>query len=956
MSIFDAYIPMDRRQALSWNETLPDRTNGAALHADISGFTPLAIELVHELGPQRGAEELTRQLNIVYDAVIVEVHRFSGSVIAFSGDAIICWFEQDDGRRAATSSLAMQGVVRKLSQIVTPGGKSIPLAIKIAAAAGPARRFLVGSLGIQKLEVLAGTLMDRLEVASNLVRQGEVVIDSAILNALSGDASIADWRSRTTEITTIESSRERVNTNIPPEPFAVVSKLAQPATSVPWPAIPELDKSIARDWLLPPVCRRLELGNREFLTEIRTAVSLFLKFDGLNYDFEDSEGKRLDTYIQWVQEVLGHYGGALLELSTGDKGSNLYAVFGAPLTYENALDRAIEAALELRSPPASILRIVPTVQIGISLGQMRTGAYGGTVRRSYGVQGTDVNMAARLMTEAKAGQILVTKSVAQAASANFDFESLGSQMLKGFAEPVAIYAALNKSADRARNTLKGRPLTPMVGRVRERSIIVKQLDLLVESVTNVFEPGSRQDAENTILIEGEAGIGKSRLLAELREGAEERGIELLYSAGNATEQSTAYHAWQSIFQQLFGLSKSAGITHARDRVLMQLADETHMLRHAPLLNDILSLNMPDNDVTAKLRGKSRDNQTQDLLLRALGKAQRERGYLAIVLDDVHWLDSASWSLAHAVAEKLPAVLLVMAMRPIKSNGPNEYKELLKNSATQHLQLGRLMPMEIHALICRRLDVKGLPAEMSHLILEKAEGHPLFSEELAYSMRDSGAIVIRDGDCELSPEAHTTSLLHFSDSVQGLIMGRIDRLHPEHQLALKVASVLGQKFTLSTLHEVYPIEVSKADLCDYLIALERADIVSCEVEEPEPVFNFKHTITNEVAYNLMTFAQRRQLHQRIAEWYERAYADDLSAYYPFLAHHYEQAEVLPTAVTYLQQAAEWAMQVDAHQEARHHLEHAGSLLGLLPASAESQDKRQNILNSLQLISAAKALPI
>ena len=155
-----AYIPMDRRQALARGESLPDRARGAALSADISGFTPLTEALVLQLGPRRGAEELTRQLNRIYGALIAEVHRHRGCVVGFSGDAVACWFDADDGRRATACALAMQEAMRHFAQVEAPSGFTLSLALKTAVVSGPVRRFLVGDPEIQILDVLAGATVE----------------------------------------------------------------------------------------------------------------------------------------------------------------------------------------------------------------------------------------------------------------------------------------------------------------------------------------------------------------------------------------------------------------------------------------------------------------------------------------------------------------------------------------------------------------------------------------------------------------------------------------------------------------------------------------------------------------------------------------------------------------------------------------------------------------------------
>ncbi len=187
------HIAMDYRQALAKGEALPDRTQGAVLFADISGFTPLTIALAQELGPQRGAEELTQHLNRVYGALIVEAHHYRGSVISFAGDAITCWFDQDKGPKAAACALAMQQVMTDYTSLTTPRGTTIPFGIKTAVIAGTARRFVVEHPKIKMIDVLAGALLERMAAAEQQLHSGEAVLGAEIMGWLGNLAQIEPW-------------------------------------------------------------------------------------------------------------------------------------------------------------------------------------------------------------------------------------------------------------------------------------------------------------------------------------------------------------------------------------------------------------------------------------------------------------------------------------------------------------------------------------------------------------------------------------------------------------------------------------------------------------------------------------------------------------------------------------------------------------------------------------------
>ncbi len=289
------------------------------------------------------------------------------------------------------------------------------------------------------------------------------------------------------------------------------------------------------------------------------------------------------------------------------------------------------------------------------------------------------------------------------------------------------------------------------------------------------------------------------------------------------------------------------------------------------------------------------------------------------MEDAHWLDSASWALLHHIHREITPLLLVIATRPFTSaqeavDGPIEYQELLNDPQAHHLTLSTLPAADILALVCQRLGVAQLPPPVADLIRQKAEGHPFFSEELAYALRDTGLIEIEAGQCRLAPGVGDLRRLDFPDTLQGVITSRIDRLTPSQQLALKVASVIGRVFAFRLLRDVHPLEADKPYLPDYLDALARLDLTPLESPEPELSYIFKHIITQEVAYNLMAFAQRRQLHQAVAEWYEHTHIHDLSPFLPLLAYHWSQTGITSKAVDYLLQAGDRARSLYAHQEA------------------------------------------
>lgn len=888
-----AFIPIDRRQALASGKTLPDRASGAALFADISGFTPLTEELTHAFGPDRGAEELVAQLNEIYETLIAQVELYGGSVIGFSGDAVTCWFDGDDGRRATASAFAIQNGMQKFAAVNIPRRGTVSITVKVTVSAGPVRRFVVGDPSIQCIDVIAGKTLDRLEAAQHVSESGDVILDETTWASVAPIGQLRGWRSR-------EGAR-----------FALVTGLTVQVEPQPWLplAANALTDAQVRPWVLAPVYERLTRGQSSFLAELRPAVCLFLNFGGIDYDADERAGDKLDAFIRRVQQILERYEGTLVAVTFGDKGSYLHIAVGAPVAHDDDTERAVAAALDL-SALGGEFEFIDSLKIGLSRGHMRTGAYGSADRLSYGVQGDDVNLAARLMQRAAPGQILVSERVAAVVESLYRLDPLGEVRVKGKQDAVPVFVVTER--------IRVQPLTgdagEMVGRAAERALLAERLNAL-----------RGQKKSSVVLVEGDAGIGKTRLVEYLGYEAQLASVTVLSGAGDATASSTPYHAWRSVFAQLFRLDalpedKPARRAHVLAQVEAAVSPE--LARFAPLLGAVLPLDFQDNELTAQMSGQVRADNTQ-LLLCGLLQHLAGAWSLLLVLEDAHWFDSASWSLARRVAQQVSPIMQLIALRPLADPPPAEYRNLLNDPGTIRLNLAPLPPDDVQALVSQRLGVKSLPNAVTELLREKAEGNPFFSEELAYALRDSGLILIEQGQCRIAPNVDLKAVA-FPDTVQDVVTSRIDRLSPTEQLTLKVASVIGRLFAFRILRDTFPVESDRPVLRDQLEILSRLDFTAAEVPEPELAYSFKHVITQDVSYGLLLFAQRRELHRQIAEWYERNYADDLSPYYALLAHHWEKAEDVAKAIEYLDKSGEQALRNFANAEAAAFFERALAL--------------------------------
>ena len=884
-----------------------DSAAGACLLLDITGFTPLTERLA-QLGSV-GAEKMAGLLNDYFGALVAESFAHGGEVVEFEGDAmLVVWWAGEPGiadaaHRAIGCGLALQQVVER--QRVS---HDVHLSLKITAAAGDLNVMHVGGVDGRKRCLVAGppiVELGQLEGRGG----GGLVVAPGLARLLEG----------------------RFDGDQAPDGTAWVRELSTPPKPRPLDPVSVPSEALAalREYVPAALEARLGAGGDGWLAEFRRVTSVFVNLLGVTYA-DAGEVERLDTVTRAIQRIVYRYGGTIEKLVESAKGTVVFAAFGLPpRAHEDDPVRGVRAAIEIEEAVAGeSLRSA----IGISTGSVFCGPIGGPERRDFTVVGDAVNLAARLM-QAAADDILCD-SATELAFDRIEYDRLPSLRLKGKEGPVEVF---RPHGDMPKMVRRRAERVPIVGRETERSRLADALDRV--------ETGRR----GVVIVEGEAGIGKSRLVEDLIAQAEARGLRVVSGSASGVEVSTPYFAWRPILWDALELSRTADNPGARRRhVLRWLRGHSQPLDEASLLNSVLGVRLPDDPSVSAYSPEARAERTRALLAGVLAAAAGQDP-LVITIDDVHWLDSASWGLALQVSRDLPGALLVMAARPL-GEATAHRREVLEGAT--RVVVDRLSSKETLQLICRSLEVDSLPNEVSELIVRRAEGHPFFSEELAFSLRDSGVIVVEDGTGRLVAPDDALERLTVPDTVQGVITSRVDHLEARQQLLLKVASVLGPAFDLDLVRDVLPVETDRERIAGDLRELQERGLLNAAEPASRSSYTFRHAITREVVYGSMLYAQRRQIHRAAASVLENR-REDPDPLDELLAHHWLRAagegsddiEALRKAELHLTRAGAAAVRQGAFVEAEAFLSQALSCHGRLPESDRSHQRELEILKPL-----------
>ncbi len=841
------------------------RFEGAVLFADISGFTALAEQLTAE--GAAGTEELIRILNSCFSDLIERVHAHGGDVVKFAGDALLAiWPEGDEAGteleamalRAAACGLEMQEALSD-----RPMGTGVQLSMRIGMGVGEIALIHGGGHGGAWEFFVVGEPLLQLARLQRQIVPGELRLTAPAWNLLQGHGHGS------------------------PQPGGGVRLEAldtlPPALTLPEPTLPSEAETALQAWVPGAVRRRLLAGQTGWLAELRRVTVVFVNVPALNHY---TSLERAQQIMEVLQREVERFGGSINKLSVDEKGVSLLAAFGLPpRSHADDPWRALQAAIALRLELATM---GAASGIGIATGRVFCGEVGNARRREYTVIGDPVNLAARLMQLAP-GEILCDAETTLQLQNRYEFESSSPTSVKGKTAPIL---AFRPKAELAREEAA----PELIGRQREKTQLFDALERLSETGHG-----------SAFLIEAEVGLGKSQLVAAAMAQAQALGMRILQGEGEAVGRAVPHHAWGPVFKRLLGQEGLPSAPRLQDFLDRELGEG----RLTPLLAPVLGLELPETADTAQLHGKVRADNTHDLLLRLIAR-EAERHPLLIVIEDLHWLDSASVALLQQACQRSLPILWLLTASP---HGEHADLAAIRGlPGVKRVELGPLSREEAAALACRALDVADLPPPVERFIFEMAEGHPFVTEELAYAVRDAGLLEIEDGKSRLVAESASLSSQDLPTTIQGLITSRVDRLPQSQQLSLKVASIIGRSFAYRTLRDVHPIEADRPRLEGQLRDLTNKGLTMLEAPAPDSTYAFRHVVTHEVTYNLLLNSQREQLHREVASWYEQAHSGALAPVYPILAHHWERGGDAGQAIGYLTKAGIQALKGGAYQEA------------------------------------------
>lgn len=843
----------------------------AVMFADISGFTPLAESFAAE--GAIGAEKLTATLNDYFSDLVGIIQHHGGDVLKFAGDAVLAIWQDGSADsdlafaswRAAQCGLAIQEALKDYS------AGTVKLSLRVAIGAGQVNIIRIGGVFSRWEFLIAGKPLSQVGAVSDDIEPGLVGLSAEVWKLLNADytqslpvgEAVDEQIWQLFEIAHLEQRRNRPPLNLLDEHAPML-----------------------RGYLPAAVTHRLDANLDAYIGELRRLTIIFVNLPDINYQTPLETAQAVMTALQ---ESCYKFEGSINKLSVDDKGVSLLAALGLPpLAHEDDPERGIKAALTIS---ARLKEMNIRSSIGVSTGRVYCGVVGSKVRREYTIMGDNVNLAARLMQNAADG--ILCDQASKSRAPQIIFAEPRQIKLKGKIEPETVYQPTGISAVTATTSS-----SPLIGRAQEKQLLRDALGDVIAQLKN-----------RVVFLEAEAGYGKSRLTEDFVEYAEAQAdVRVLSAAADAIETVTPYFIVNRLLKNALSLDPVASpeTTH---QAIAGLFPEEELMELLPLLNSIIAMGLDETPFTLQIEGEARAKQTIRLVIELL-KRTRLDSALLVVLDDVHWLDSASWGMVLAISKEIPSLMLLLVTRPV-ADPIREMSQLLNAGDTLVIRMDRMSKEEIISLVAARLGAKTLSEEMAEFILSRTEGHPYYSEEMAYALRENQSIEVIGGICGFKKSSRQgTSEIDVPESIEGIITSRIDRLSPAQSLTIKVASVIGRTFSLELLHKLLPGVTDAGVLLADLEVCGRLHLTPQETSGTDPVYIFKHMITRDVSYSLLLRDQSKRLHEELAKHYEAEGNNPDS----LLAHHWQLADQPEKALHYLTRAVDGALDEFANSDA------------------------------------------
>ena len=870
-----------------------EQMEGGLMFVDLAGFTILT-ESIAETGP-RGSEALNDILSRFYDEMLQRIRESGGVVYQYAGDSVLIAFirhERETQEECAWRiTLSALRIIRDLSHFsnVEILGNSYALRAKIGLSYGDFNQILLGTWRYWYNPSIVGKPVEEAIDAEKFASGGEIIANRKLWELLPPE--------KTGEV--LESDFIKV--------FSVPEKDLDSGLSF---AIPEEflnEKFLKRcsKFIAPAIYNKITGGFSGFIGDFRDVTGMFIRFDGINYHENTREAvNQLNSFYEYVQQMSDRYGGILLQTDLTDKGNVFLVIFGAPHAQENKENLACRLAVMLQEEKKRF-PFINNIQIGISTGKTYCGDLGSSLRKGYTVVSGTINLASRLMTFAQDSSIHVDENTESKIRKTFNKEKIEKVKFKGIEESQDIFR-IESEIKRFRGILLNYAREEFVGRRTE-------LEKLERAMTKSF------DEEGQIsVIMGEAGIGKSRLTGELLARLENYNAEPLIGYCYSYEKFTPFFPWKELFLNYFQI---LDFDEEENRIA-KIEFEFNQLENVssdwiPVLADIMGIRMEEKPLTRNLEARQKNERIFQIVFQLLEKKARETPLL-IFFEDYHWVDEISLNLINYIAARIhtiPAHLLLVARRDADT------KRLEGNKNYQLIDLKELSDEDSRSFLRLKLQLDAPNPTFEDLILSRAHGNPFFIESIAQTLIEQSYLVKTAGG--KYTVAGDSQEIKIPDSLQDVVLTRIDRLSEKEKTLLKTASVIGRIFAYDTLLHLSPESIQ--DQMKHLLGLlGTLDLTPLETEEPLS-FIFKHMVIRDVAYNTLLISTREEIHVRLANYLEEKSAEKASEAADILSYHFLAGNDREQGLKYTLIAARKAQERYANKDAVHHYKKALELI-------------------------------